>query len=112
MNLKQLPFSRKHRITKKREFDALYSTATKCTVGPLLIHKKNNGLDFSRLGLSVPKRVGNAIERNTLKRLCREAFRSLQPDFSVNVDVLITIRPHERMRLSEYIEMISTGVRT
>ncbi|MBC8309069.1 MAG: ribonuclease P protein component [Phycisphaerales bacterium] len=87
----------------------MYLTAHKRTVGPLLIHTKNNGLEFSRLGLSVPKRVGNAIKRNSLKRLCREAFRSLQPGFPENIDVLITVRPHDRMHLDDYVATISKG---
>jgi|TARA_B100000959_G_scaffold279438_1_gene339592 ribonuclease P protein component len=108
--MKQLPFKRKHRMTRKKEFEAMYSDATKHTSGPLLIHKKNNGLPHSRLGLSVPKRVGNAIKRNQLKRMCREAFRSLQPNFPENVDILITVRPHDPMNLSEYVALISKGI--
>jgi ribonuclease P protein component len=109
VKVEPLTFPRKYRITKKKEFEAIYSTARKRSVGPLLIHTKNNGLEFSRLGLSVPKRVGNAIKRNSLKRLCREAFRSLQPGFPENIDVLITVRPHDRMHLSDYVTMISKG---
>jgi len=34
-----------------------------------------NGLAYSRLAVSAPKRLGNATTRNRIKRLGREAFR-------------------------------------
>ena len=78
MNLIQHLFTRKQRLTKKSDFASMYASASKRTVGPLLIHKKQNSLGYSRLGLSIPKRVGTAPKRNSIKRLCREAFRLSQ----------------------------------
>ena len=57
----------------------MYSQGKGKTVGPLLIHCKKNELGISRLGLSVPKKVGNAVQRNRVKRKCREAFRLTIP---------------------------------
>ena len=110
MKMNQYTFPRKLRITKKSDFNAIYSTGTKKTVGPLLIHKKRNTLGYSRLGLSVPKRVGNTVQRNSIKRRCREAFRQSQFDFTSANDILITVRPHTVKELSSYIELIIRGV--
>ena len=74
------------------------------------MHRKPNALEHSRLGLSVPRRVGNAVKRNKLKRLCREAFRLSSSTHPERLDILITIRPHEPMDLDTYIEMIEAGV--
>lgn len=98
------------KLTKKSEFDLLYATGSKRTVGPLLIHKNKNDLEYSRLGLSISKRVGNAVMRNRIKRLCREAFRQSKDDLPNGLDVLITIRPHSTLKLSEYKELILKGV--
>jgi len=111
VNLIQHLFTRKQRLTKKSDFASMYASASKRTVGPLLIHKKQNTLGYSRLGLSIPKRVGTATKRNSIKRLCREAFRLSQFDIPTGIDVLITIRPHEPKTLTEYIELIHLGTR-
>jgi len=108
MSFKNFLFSRRSRMTKKLDFISMYSCNLKRTVGPLLIHRKKNSLGYPRLGLSIPKRVGNAVQRNKIKRLCREAFRLSASELN-SLDVLITIRPHTPKKLSEYIECIAVG---
>jgi ribonuclease P protein component len=49
-----------------------------------------------RVGLSVSRRVGNAVERNLVKRLLREAFVEHAPRFVGTVDVVIVARPDAR----------------
>ncbi len=53
----------------------------------LLIISKINKLDNSRLGLAISKKAGNAVVRNTIKRVSREFFR--KKEFSINKDYLI-----------------------
>lgn len=47
----------------------------------------------SRFGLTVSRRVGNAVVRNRVKRWLREAIRRQQQEVSVPVDVVVIARP-------------------
>lgn len=87
----------------------MFKEGKRRTAGPLLIHTLQNRLDHSRLGLSVPKRVGSAVKRNTIKRRCREAFRISQHDLPKSIDILLTIRPHEILSTKDYAALIREG---
>ena len=50
-----------------------------------------NDLPFSRIGLSVSKRVGNAVSRNLIKRRLCQAFSDM--NIADGWDVIITAKP-------------------
>lgn len=50
-----------------------------------------------RLGLSVSRRVGGAVERNHVKRLLREAFEQEAGGLPAGHDVVLVARPEARM---------------
>ena len=90
----------------------MYKEGDRRTAGPLLMHTLRNNLEYSRLGLSIPKRIGNAVKRNKIKRRCREAFRISQHELPGRIDMLLTIRPHEILTTSEYASLIVKGAAT
>jgi len=51
-----------------------------------------NSLFTSRLGLTVSRKVGNAVMRNRVKRSVREFFRHEFPKFSSTVDLSVVAK--------------------
>lgn len=102
---------RTRRLTHAREFQAVYGSRCRKAIGPLVVHGKPNGLDHPRLGLSVGRKVGNAVVRNRLKRLIREAFRLMQHDFPRGYDLIVVIRPHATLNLAAYQHLLHKAAR-
>jgi ribonuclease P protein component len=99
-----LPHS--HRLHGKRAFTAVFDGQMRKPAGPLLAWSIPNTLGHVRMGLSVSRRVGNAVKRNRIKRLLREAWRLTQHEWPAGYDVVLVVRPHETQKLADYQQMI------
>jgi ribonuclease P protein component len=99
MSQEDLRFPRRLRLRKRRDFQRV--RARKCSAADSLfvLYVCENGLDFSRLGLVVPKRVGNAVFRNRIKRLLREAFRLTLRELPAGYDAVCIARRGEGVTL-------------
>jgi ribonuclease P protein component len=56
-----------------------------------LWQREGNDLPASRLGITVSKKVGNAVVRNRVKRWLRESYRRLAP--VANADIVVVAKP-------------------
>lgn len=105
----RLRFPGRLRLQHAREFDAVRRARVQKRSGPLAVSGRPNGLPHCRLGLSISGRVGNAVVRNRIKRLLREAFRLEQhamPGGGVGYDLVIAVNPHESPDLAEYRRLL------
>ena len=87
-------FSRKDRIRRGLEFKAVFNHRHATTSGPLRVHTMPASTPYSRLGLAVSRRVGNAVRRNRIKRIVRERFRLNQgqlPDVDIAIQVFAVV---------------------
>ncbi len=60
------------------------------------MHAFPNELGTLRLGLSVSKKVGNAVVRNTLRRRMREIFAVVSGEAEDDLDLVISACPAAR----------------
>src|ERR671938_349613 len=107
MPVQRYTFDKTQRVRSRIEFAHVFEQGIRQARGPLAAVAIPNQLERSRLGLSVPRRVGTAPRRNRIKRLLRESFRLMQHDFPRGYDLIIIVRPHEPMILAEYQRLLS-----
>ena len=91
MNRSSQTFPKTRRVRRQQDFDRVYQRNVYAADEVLVMR----GCEFdgaSRLGLSVSRRVGNAVVRNRWKRLIREAFRQQQQDLPANIDLVVRPR--------------------
>jgi ribonuclease P protein component len=87
---------RRHRLSRSRDFDAVYRRGTSASTRYLVLHwfpRDGDEDGPSRLGLAVPRSVGSAVVRNRMKRLLREAWRELLADVPAGHDYVLVARP-------------------
>ncbi|MCZ2342326.1 MAG: ribonuclease P protein component [Bacteroidales bacterium] len=89
-------FPQTHRLKSPDEFQAVYQLKKSASDAVLIVYAGPNGLGHPRLGVSVSKKVGNAVTRNRYKRLFREAFRLSQHVLPPGVDLIVIPRPSPR----------------
>jgi ribonuclease P protein component len=86
--------SSRGRLSRSAEFERVYrhgrSTANRHFV---LYTFPNASTDRPRLGLSVSRKVGGAVERNRVKRLLREAFAHVEEGLQSGQDIVVVARP-------------------
>ena len=87
-----LTFPQSIRLKTPDEFKAVYDRKRSVSDALLVIYAKENTLSHSRVGLSVSKKIGNAVARNRCKRLFREAYRLSQDQLPVGVDLIMIPR--------------------
>lgn len=85
-----------------RRYSAIYALKRSAADGVLVVYAGPNELGISRMGLSVGKRNGNAVRRNRIRRLLREAFRLSQHEIPAGFDYVLIPRQPGRDTLAEY----------
>lgn len=85
---KPFGFPQASRLKMKREFDTVFQNGCKGVSRALVIYVLRNSSSRNRLGLVVGKKVGNAVRRNRVKRMIREAFRLENPSLPAGFDIV------------------------
>lgn len=98
--------TKENRLRKRREFLYVYGERKPHFFRKAVIYVSKNEANVCRLGLTIPKKIGNAVLRNRIKRILREAFRNSRHLFNENYDFVINARKDSsELTLKEAMEM-------
>jgi len=81
------------RLRLRRDFARVFEGKCKAADAVLVVYAAATDLNCSRLGISVGKRIGNAVRRHYVKRRIREAFRKSKADLPRGLDIVCVARP-------------------
>jgi ribonuclease P protein component len=82
------------RLSRSAEFERVYRQGRSTANRHLVLYAfPTSSAERPRLGLSVSRKVGGAVERNRVKRLLREAFAQAESDLRPGQDLVVVARP-------------------
>ncbi|UCF48867.1 MAG: ribonuclease P protein component [Myxococcales bacterium] len=81
-------FRRADRLKKRYEFRQAQLSGRRIHTPHFLIVVQPNALQNTRLGITVTKKVGTAVQRNRIKRVVREVFRRNRHLFPAGHDLV------------------------
>jgi ribonuclease P protein component len=88
---------RRGRLSRSGDFDRVYREGRSHANRFLVLYAFPRGEEevgeATRLGISVSRKVGGAVERNAVKRALREAFWSLDASLPPGHDFVVVARP-------------------
>jgi len=87
-----LPMKKTYRVKKNEEFQRIFQQGKSVANRQFIIYKLENGIGHFRIGLSVGKKIGNAVTRNRIKRYIRQTFTELREKINPSYDYIIIAR--------------------
>lgn len=109
--MKSLRFRPQQHLRSGADFERVYNRKCRGSDQHLLIFGDWNGLSETRIGLSVSRKLGNAVVRNRLKRMLREAFRHGQYDLPAGLDLILIPKAGSQSTVDDYRQSLVRSAR-
>lgn len=82
-------FPKSARLLKPAEFERVFQKRTSASDSLIIAYAALSENEQPRIGLTVSRKCGNAVERNRWKRSLREAFRLVQHELPRQLDLIV-----------------------
>jgi ribonuclease P protein component len=110
-NAPSFAFRPHEHLRRPADFRRVYDRRRSASDNWLIVYGCPNDLPHLRVGLSVSKKVGGAVQRNRLRRLYREAFRLSRHEMPVGLDLVLIPRKPEEPPLADLLKGLPRLVR-
>jgi len=95
---------RKHEhLRKSADFGRVFQARCSTSNDVMVVYAAANDLDTVRLGISVSKRIGPAVDRTYTRRRIREAFRRNKQALPAGFDIVCVARPRAKNREADLV---------
>lgn len=85
--------NKRQRIKKNKDFQTVFKKGKSFANRQFIVYTyKKEGQEEFRIGLSVSKKIGNAVTRNRVKRYIRQTFLELKEELKQDFDYVIIAR--------------------
>lgn len=80
------------KLNQNYMFRRLYRVGKSKVTPFFAVYVRKNRLKQNRVGITVTKKIGNAVQRNRARRVIVEAYRLLEDELPVGMDLVIVAR--------------------
>lgn len=101
MDKPRLTFRPHEHLRRPSDFRRVYARKRSVSDSYLIVYACENGLGYSRVGLSVSRKIGSAVIRNRFRRLYREAYRLGKAELPTGLDLVLIPRGKEEPTLEQ-----------
>jgi len=91
------------RVKREKDFKAIFKDGTSFANRKFVVYQLENQQNHFRVGLSVSKKLGNAVTRNQIKRRIRHIIQNAKGSLLDHVDFVVIAR--KGVETLEYAEM-------
>ena len=91
------------RVKREKDFKAIFKEGTSFANRKFVVYQLENQQNHFRVGLSVSKKLGNAVTRNQIKRRIRHIIQNAKGSLVDHVDFVVIAR--KGVETLEYAEM-------